>query len=151
MEVLNMFNTNDRDLIMKIINSRDTKTETMIPVYLCIGNKKYSLLEVDKILSCSPSIFKIGFGTSLNVFIHNKFPKQELINMNGCSSFVNMDEDTQVATEYILFESSDFPEDTDNRIYNEINKWYFILLDYVMEAVDKTRKAIIKQSMEEIF
>ena len=71
--------------------------------------------------------------------------------MNGCSSFVNMDEDTQVATEYILFESSDFPEDTDNRIYNEINKWYFILLDYVMEAVDKTRKAIIKQSMEEIF
>ena len=60
MEVLNMFNLNDRDLIMKIINSRDTKTETMIPVYLCIGNKKYSLLEVDKILSCSPSIFKIG-------------------------------------------------------------------------------------------
>lgn len=143
-----MFNMKDKDLIKKLIESRD-KTDIVFPVYLAIGNKKYSLLETNKILSCSQSIFKIGFGTSINVFIHNKFDKRELINMSAYNSFTEFDEEQQVATEYITFESGDFPSDTGNRLYDEINKWYFMLFDYVMEIVNKNRKELIKKSMEE--
>lgn len=142
-----MFNMEDKQLIKRIIDSREPEN-ILIPVYLAIGNKKYSLLETNKILSCSQSIFKIGFGTSINVFIHNKFDKRELINMHAFNSFTEFDEDKQLATEYLTFESGDIPSD-DKKIYNEINDWYFLLFDYVMEIVNKNRKELIKKSMEE--
>lgn len=142
-----MFNINDKDMIVSIIEKRN-KGDMLIPVYLKVGNTAYSLLEVDDIPDCSPSIFKVGFGTSISVFTRNKFPKNELINFSSPTLFTRFDDDKQTAVEYILFESADMPDG--KPIYDEINKWYDILLDYVMKKVDINKKERIKRTMEEL-
>lgn len=142
-----MFNINDKDMVVSIIEKRN-KGDMLIPVYLKVGNTAYSLLEVDDIPDCSPSIFKVGFGTSISVFTRNKFPKNELINFSSPTLFTRFDDDKQTAVEYILFESADMPDG--KPIYDEINKWYDILLDYVMKKVDINKKERIKRTMEEL-
>lgn len=147
MEEFIMFNINDKDMIVSIIEKRN-KGDMLIPVYLKVGNTAYSLLEVDDIPDCSPSIFKVGFGTSISVFTRNKFPKNELINFSSPTLFTRFDDDKQTAVEYILFESADMPDG--KPIYDEINKWYDILLDYVMKKVEINKKERIKRTMEEL-
>lgn len=142
-----MFNINDKDMVVSIIEKR-SKGDMLIPVYLKVGNTAYSLLEADDIPDCSPSIFKVGFGTSISVFTRNKFPKNELINFSSPTLFTRFDDDKQTAVEYILFESADMPDG--KPIYDEINKWYDILLDYVMKKVDINKKERIKRTMEEL-
>lgn len=142
-----MFNINDKDMVVSIIEKRN-KGDMLIPVYLKVGNTAYSLLEVDDIPDCSPSIFKVGFGTSISVFTRNKFPKNELINFSSPTLFTRFDDDKQTAVEYILFESADMPDG--KPIYDEINKWYDILLDYVMKKVEINKKERIKRTMEEL-
>lgn len=142
-----MFNINDKDMIVSIIEKLN-KGDMLIPVYLKVGNTAYSLLDVDDIPDCSPSIFKVGFGTSISVFTRNKFPKNELINFSSPTLFTRFDDDKQTAVEYILFESADMPDG--KPIYDEINKWYDILLDYVMKKVDINKKERIKRTMEEL-
>lgn len=147
MEEFIMFNINDKDMIVSIIEKLN-KGDMLIPVYLKVGNTAYSLLDVDDIPDCSPSIFKVGFGTSISVFTRNKFPKNELINFSSPTLFTRFDDDKQTAVEYILFESADMPDG--KPIYDEINKWYDILLDYVMKKVDINKKERIKRTMEEL-
>jgi hypothetical protein len=142
-----MFNIEDKETIMKLIDIRN-KDELVVPVYLRVGNNTYYLSEVDEITSCSPSIFKVGFGSSDSVFIRNKFPKNKLINFTNPRTFTNFNEEEQCATEYITFESSDLEYDRTD-LTNEINKWYFILLDYTMIHVEENKKLRIKKMMEE--
>ena len=142
-----MFNIEDKETIMKLIDIRN-KDELVVPVYLRVGNNTYYLSEVDEITSCSPSIFKVGFGSSDSVFIRNKFPKNKLINFTNPRTFTNFNEEEQCATEYITFESSYLEYDRTD-LTNEISRWYFILLDYTMTHVEKNKKLRIKKMMEE--
>lgn len=142
-----MFNIEDKETIMKLIDIRN-KDELVVPVYLRVGNNTYYLSEVDEITSCSPSIFKVGFGSSDSVFIRNKFPKNKLINFTNPRTFTNFNEEEQCATEYITFESSYLEYDRTD-LTNEISRWYFILLDYTMTHVEKNKKLRIKKIMEE--
>jgi hypothetical protein len=142
-----MFNIEDKETIMKLINIRN-KNELVVPVYLRVGNNTYYLSEVDEITSCSPSIFKVGFGSSDSVFIRNKFPKNKLINFTNPRTFTNFNEEEQCATEYITFESSDLEYDRTD-LTNEINKWYSMLLDYTMAHVEENKRIRIKKMMEE--
>lgn len=142
-----MFNIEDKETIMKLIDIRN-KNELVVPVYLRVGNNTYYLSEVDEITSCSPSIFKVGFGSSDSVFIRNKFPKNKLINFTNPRTFTNFNEEEQCATEYITFESSYLEYDRTD-LTNEISRWYFILLDYTMTHVEKNKKLRIKRMMEE--
>ena len=143
-----MFNIEDKETIMKLINCRSNE-DIIIPIYVSIGNKKYLLVDMDEIDNCSPSIFKVGFGSSDSVFIRNKFPKSKLINFSNSKVFTQYDEDKQCAIEYYVFESSDLEYDRTD-LTNEINKWYHLLLDHVMEHVDIIKKERIKQIMEEL-
>lgn len=143
-----MFNIEDKDTIMKLINCRD-KGELVTPVYVRVGNNKYYLSEMDEIQNCSPSIFKVGYGSSNSVFIRNKFPKSKLIDFIDPSIFLNFDEEEQCTTEYFIFESTDIDYDRTD-LTNEINKWYHILLDHVMEHVEILKKERIKKTMEEL-
>ena len=142
-----MFNIEDKDLIMKLINMRD-KDEIIIPIYIRIGNNMYDLTEVDEIETCSPSIFKVGFGSSDSVFVRNKFPKNRLINFNNAKIFNHFDEDKQCAVDYFVFESS-FMELNDGILSDDINYWYNILLDYVMKHVEVVKKERIRKMLEE--
>lgn len=142
-----MFNLEDKDLIMDLINRRDPE-DMIIPLYIKIGNNCYSLLEVDQIRNCSPSIFKIGFGSSNSVFNRIKFPINELINFENTELFNYFDDDKQMTIQYIIFESS-YVDDNDSYLNKNINKYYNMLLEYVMNKVEANKKELIKKTMEE--
>ena len=143
-----MFNVEDKEMIMSIINNRKSD-ELVIPLYVKVGNQRYSLLEIEDIPDCSPSIFKIGFGSSNSVFTRIKFPNDKLMYFSEAKLFNHFDEDKQILIQYITFESSDV-EDNDTLLNKNINMYYDMLLEYVMENVDKNKKERIKKTMEEL-
>lgn len=143
-----MFNIDDKDTIMDIINRRD-RDDLVIPLYIRIGNNYYSLLEVDDIPDCSPSIFKIGFGSSNSVFNTLRFPIGKLIHFDNTKIFNHYDEDKQATIQYIVFESSDINNDN-SLLEISINKYYDMLLEYVMKHVEINKKERIKRTMEEL-
>ena len=143
-----MFNVEDKEMIMNIINNRK-ENELVIPLYVRVGNIRYSLFEVDEIPDCSPSIFKIGFGSSNSVFTRIKFPNDRLMYFSEAKLFNHFDEDKQILIQYITFESSDVEDD--GSILNEnINRYYDILLEYVMSHVEINKKERIKKTIEEL-
>ena len=144
-----MFNTEDKETLMKLIDSRST-TDSFIPLYIIIGNKKYLLVDMDEIEECSPSIFKIGFGFSDSVFIRNKFPKDKLINFSNSRIFSKYDDDKLCYVQYYVFESSNIEYDEIDDIDKIINKWYDCILEHVMNHVDIIKKERIKQSLEDM-
>lgn len=143
-----MFNIEDTDTIMKLINIREAD-ELIIPIYIRIGKDAFSLIDVDEIQNCSASIFKVGFGSSNSVFIRNKFPKNKLIDFTNPKIFGYFDDDKQCAIDYYVFES-DIIENDDSILTKEINKWNNILFEYVMDHVEKNKKERIKRIMEEL-
>ncbi len=143
-----MFNVEDKEMIMNIVNNRK-ENELVIPLYVRVGNIRYSLFEVDDIPDCSPSIFKIGFGSSNSVFTRIKFPNDRLMYFSEAKLFNHFDEDKQILIQYITFESSDVEDD--GSILNEnINRYYDILLEYVMSHVEINKKERIKKTIEEL-
>lgn len=143
-----MFNVEDKEMIMNIVNNRK-ENELVIPLYVRVGNIRYSLFEVDEIPDCSPSIFKIGFGSSNSVFTRIKFPNDRLMYFSEAKLFNHFDEDKQILIQYITFESSDVEDD--GSILNEnINRYYDILLEYVMSHVEINKKERIKKTIEEL-
>ena len=69
-----MFDINDKETIIKIIKQR-SDDEYVIPLYVKIYNKTYSILELDSIKDFNQSSFKVGFGTASSMFMKNSFPK----------------------------------------------------------------------------
>ena len=51
-----MFNVEDKEMIMNIVNNRK-ENELVIPLYVRVGNIRYSLFEVDDILNITYSGF----------------------------------------------------------------------------------------------
>lgn len=143
-----MFNVEDKEMIMSIINNRKSD-ELVIPLYVKVGNQRYSLLEIEDIPDCSPSIFKVGFGSSNSVFNRLKFPNNQLMYFSESRLFNHYDEDKQIMIQYIMFESSEV-EDDRSVLNDNINKYYNILLDYVMSCVSKNKKERIKKTIEEL-
>jgi hypothetical protein len=143
-----MFNIEDKETIMKLIDCR-SNDEVIIPIYISIGNKKYLIVDMDEIDTCSPSIFKICFGTSDSVFVRKKFPKNRLFDFNDVKIFKIFDDDKQCLVEYITFDSSDIDDDNSD-LSKEINNWYNSLLEYVMNRVEVNKKERIKRIMEEL-
>lgn len=142
-----MFDIDNKDLIMELINSKGD--DIIIPLYLKIGNKNYSPLEVDEIMSCSPSIFKIGFGSSNSVFNKVSFPLNQLINFDNPVCFNHYDEDKQATIQFVTFESSDV-EDDGSLLNQRINAYYDMFLEYVMEHVEVNKKKRIEETMKEL-
>ena len=143
-----MFDINDKETIMKLIDKRKPE-ELIIPLYVRVGKDIYSLLEIRSSPDCSPSIFKVGFGSSNSVFTRLKFPTNMLMYFSDVNFFNHYDEDKQATIQYIVFESSDV-EDNDTLLNKNINMYYDMLLEYVMENVDKNKKERIKKTMEEL-
>ena len=133
---------------MSIINNRKSD-ELVIPLYVKVGNQRYSLLEIEDIPDCSPSIFKVGFGSSNSVFNRLKFPNNQLMYFSESRLFNHYDEDKQIMIQYIMFESSEV-EDDRSVLNDNINKYYNILLEYVMSCVSKNKKERIKKTIEEL-
>lgn len=144
-----MFNLENSELIKRIIDLRD-KDKLIYPVCIKIDQFYWGIPELTKYEITGSSI-KIVFGTSDNVFIRNKFPKNLLLMFDNVNMFSYFDEEKQVATDYFYFESnyveavgSDFM-----KVGEEINYWCDILFPYVQNILDKNRREVIMRMMEE--
>jgi hypothetical protein len=144
-----MFNLEDTKTIMNIINQRDTD-KMLFPVCVKIDQNYYYIPTLDQ-LDIVGSNIKIVFGTSINVFIKKKFPKNLLLLFDNVKMFNYFDEEKQVATEYFYFESG-YVEAAGSdpiNVAEEINGWCDILIPYVKDILEKNRKEKIRRMMEE--
>ena len=143
-----MFNLEDTKTIMNIINQKD-KEEMLFPVCVKIDQNYYGILELEDLDIIGYNI-KIVFGTSLNVFTKKKFPKPQLVFFDNAKMFNYFDEDKQVATEYLYFESDyQDPNEVHSAIAEDINRYCDILIPYVKSILDRNRTDKMKKMMEE--
>lgn len=144
-----MFDIENTELIKKFIDLREyNKGSIVLPIYVLIGNTPYGLNELDDIETCTPSMIKVVFGSSNNVFRSYGFPASDLIKFNNVKRFQFYDESKQVTTDYVCFESSGIDE-PNNPLDENINMWCDSITNKIMSIVDSKRKERLKKLMEE--
>ena len=143
-----MFNLKDnKEAIVKLIDSREND-EFVIPVYVRIYNNRYFLHELDQIKEYNPTSFKIGFGSSSSLFVKNSFPNQLILNYEEPVAFTKCDENTGVATRYVLFEANDTVPD-DSEINKQIIFYAEKIREYLEEMAKKRREELLKEQIED--
>ena len=139
---------NDREYIKRLVNLRDDD-EIVIPLYIQIYGKKYSLFELDDIkLRFTPSAFKIGFCTADSMFMKNSFPVSRIRDFDIVDVFTEYVDEDNIVIRYTVFESGDVEVDdkfTDNekRVYDQIHSYFDMLYTHVRDQVDEHFKSLI--------
>jgi hypothetical protein len=137
-----MFDINDKDKIMKLINMRD-EDQIIIPLYVQIYNKRYSLLELSEIKTrFTKGCFKVGFGTADALFMKNSFPTRRFSEFNIIDIFTEYDDEKDVTVRYMVFESSDI-EDDGSKLIEQVNYYNDMLYEYTWNLVDAYIKKMI--------
>lgn len=141
-------NLTDKEFQKTLIDSRDDSMY-LIPMYVIVCNKKYSILDIDMIKPrVSETLFKVGFGTSHSIISKpNNFPTGLFYNFNVTPLFTDTNEETDIATNYFVLEESafdDYDVETEenpilSKIYDEINTWIQRLYDMYRECLDNTQ------------
>jgi hypothetical protein len=142
-----MFDIDNRDLIMRLICER-YENELVIPLYVNIYNKKYSISEINEIKDYSSSIFKVGFGSASSLFMKNSFPTKHIYEFSNVTTFTEYDDNTNTATRYYIFESS-YIDNEYSELYKQINSYISILEEYIDKHVKELKKELIRIQMEE--
>lgn len=141
-----MFDMNDKEKIMKLINMRD-EDQIIIPLYVQIYGKRYSILELNDIkVRFTEGAFKIGYGTADALFMTNAFPIKRIHDFDIISVFTEYDDDTNRAIRYMVFESGniDLPDvDENDKLSEEICACFDMLYVHTKGIVDKYIKNII--------
>jgi hypothetical protein len=134
---------NDRELIERFINMREDD-ELVIPMYVNLYGKYYAVNELDKIkVRFTPTSFKIGFGTADALFMNNSFPTHRISEFDFVDVFNVYDSNKERNIRYTIFESSDVEVKEDDKLTNEIHKWFEILFNHVKEIVDSHFKSLV--------
>ena len=152
-------NLTDKEFQKTLIDSRDDSMY-LIPMYVIVCNKKYSILDIDMIKPrVSETLFKVGFGTSHSIISKpNNFPTALFYNFNVTPLFTDTNEETDIPTNYFVLEESAFDdydvESEENpilaKIYDEINTWIQRLYDMYRECLDNTQtETVIEEDKEE--
>lgn len=137
-----MFDINDKDKIMKLINMRD-EDQIIIPLYVQIYNKRYSLLELGEIKTrFTKGCFKVGFGTADALFMKNSFPTRRFSEFNIIDIFTEYDDEKDVTVRYMVFESSDI-EDDGSKLIEQVNYYTDMLYEHTWNLVDDYIKKMI--------
>ena len=141
-------NLTDKEFQKTLIDSR-ADNMYLIPMYVIVYGKKYSILDIDQIKArVSETQFKVGFGTSHSVISRpNNFPTALFYNFNVTPLFTDTNEETDIPTNYFVLEESAFDdydvESEENpilsKIYDEINTWIQRLYDMYRECLDNTQ------------
>ena len=136
-----MFDINDKETIIKIINQR-SDNEYVIPLYVKIYNKTYSILELDSIKDFNQSSFKVGFGTASSMFMKNSFPNQYAFDFETMSVFKEFDQTYNTEIRYVVFETS--MVDQISELHEQIDRYILMLEEYVGEHVQQIKKELMK-------
>ena len=151
-------NLTDKEFQKTLIDSRDDSMY-LIPMYVIVCNKKYSILDIDMIKDrVSETLFKVGFGTSHSIISKpNNFPTGLFYNFNVTPLFTDTNEETDISTNYFVLEESafdDYDVETEenpilSKIYDEINTWIQRLYDMYRECLDNTQTETAVEEEEE--
>ena len=78
----------------------------------------------------------------------NSFPNQLILNYEEPVAFTECDENTGVATRYVLFEANDTVPD-DSEINKQIIFYAERIREYLEEMAKKRREELLKEQMED--
>lgn len=138
----------DKEWIKKLVNMRD-EDQIVIPLYVQIYGKKYSLLELDTIkVRFSEGAFKIGYGTADSLFMPNSFPINRIRDFDVITVFTEYDNGKDRTIRYMVFESGniDLPDvEEKDKLSEEICSCFDMLYTHVKDVVDGYFKALIAE------
>ena len=138
----------DKEWIKKLVNMRD-EDQIVIPLYVQIYGKKYSLLELDTIkVRFSEGAFKIGYGTADSLFMPNSFPINRIRDFDVITVFTEYDNEKDRTIRYMVFESGniDLPDvEEKDKLSEEICSCFDMLYTHVKDVVDGYFKALIAE------
>lgn len=137
-----MFDSTNIDYIKRVIDSRESY-EYVIPLYVKIFNKKFSILELDDIDNYDSSTFKIGFGSSISILSKNSFISKFIYEFNFIQRFNEYNYEENCDTAYIIFESGYV--DNSSVMHEQINQYVDILSNKVKEIYDNNRIITIEE------
>lgn len=140
-----MFDFDNKEWIMKIVNMRD-EDQIIIPLYVQIYGKKYSLLELDQIkVRFVEATFKVGYGTADALFMPNSFPVNRVRDFDIINVFTEYDNVKDRTIRYMTFESGDVDVKEDNKLDEQIHMYFEALFKRVKEIVNNYFKSLIAQ------
>jgi poly-D-alanine transfer protein DltD len=145
-----MFDIKNHDRIVELVDGR-LKSSYVEPLYVKIYNNIYGLDELDVIDDFNPSAFKVGFGSSLGLFIRKPIDMRCLISLDVVDKFKMYKEELQCEHVYYVFETgqliqNDPSHETFKEFFEQIDYYYWLLRDHIEE-----RYSIIKKKrMEEL-
>ena len=120
--------------------------EIVIPLYIQIYGKKYSLLELDTVKKrFSRSAFKVGYATADALFMDNSFPVNRIGEFDLVNTFTEYDESMERQIRYTVFESGDVDVKEADKLGEEIHMYFECLFNNVKERVDAHFKSLIEQ------
>jgi hypothetical protein len=138
------FMLEDRNWIKTVVDMRDADA-IVIPLYIQIYGKKYSILDMNSIKKrFAPSAFKIGYGTADSMFMKNSFPVNRINEFDLIDTFYEYDSENDINVRYTVFESGDVDDIESNKLNQEIHMYFDLLFNNVKENVDAYFKSLIE-------
>ena len=136
-----------REDAFKLMKARNDN-EILIPVYVIVGDEKYSLSDIKSITYCSRSIFKVGFVTGVYLFGKNNFPENRLFEFDNQKLYTEFDIDQNVEYKCYVLETGLLIKD--DTFAKDVNNWIDLIFEKIMANVNEIKKERIKRTMEEL-
>ena len=138
----------DKDYIKNLVNQRDDD-QIVIPLYVQIYGKKYSLLELKDVkVRFTEGAFKVGYGTADALFMPNSFPINRIRDFDVITVFTEYDDKKDRTIRYMVFESGniDLPDvEEEDKLSEEICSYFDMLYTHVKDVVDDYFKSLIAE------
>lgn len=138
----------DKDYIKNLVNQRDDD-QIVIPLYIQIYGKKYSLLELKDVkVRFTEGAFKVGYCTADALFMPNSFPINRIRDFDIITVFTEYDDKKDRTIRYMVFESGniDLPDvEEKDKLSEEICSYFDMLYTHVKDVVDEYFKSLIAQ------
>lgn len=131
----------------KLMKARNDN-EILIPVYVIVGDEKYSLSDIKSIAYCSRSIFKVGFVTGVSLFGKNNFPENRLFEFDNQKLYTEFDIDRNVEYKCYVLETGLLIKN--DAFAKDVNNWIDLIFEKIMANVNEIKKERIKRTMEEL-
>ena len=138
----------DKDYIKNLVNQRDDD-QIVIPLYVQIYGKKYSLLELKDVkVRFTEGAFKVGYCTADALFMPNSFPINRIRDFDVITVFTEYDDKKDRTIRYMVFESGniDLPDvEEKDKLSEEICSYFDMLYTHVKDVVDEYFKSLIAE------
>lgn len=145
-----MFDINENiDNIIKMIDNRASNCY-IVPLYVNINRHKYALWELEDINEFSNQSFKVGFGTSIGVFVKKPFPTEKLFDFDIISTPKRFNDDYATDVQYYIFEADQLTLTNHDELDIQIAYYTTKLAQMISASVKAKREEMRKQLVQSI-